>query len=160
MKILQKTAEASGKVMSEAEINSFLQEKLNLHLATVNEKGEPNIQPLFFYNDEQNQKIYFSTYKGSKKMQNMQKNPNVYFSIDEDKFPYRCVKGKATVSISEDISKNLPIVEKICLKYIGSLDDPWSKTLIDLSNSGGSFAVEMTPRFYSTWDMSGDSVEK
>ena len=59
MKILQKTAEASSKVMTEAEINSFLQEKLNLHLATVNEKGEPNIQPLFFYHDSANQKIYF-----------------------------------------------------------------------------------------------------
>ena len=67
MKILQKTAEASGRVMTETEINSFLQEKMNLHLATVDENGEPNIQPLFFYHDKENQKIYFSTYKNSKK---------------------------------------------------------------------------------------------
>ena len=46
MNILQHSAEKTGKVMTEVEINSFLEEKLNLHLATVDEKGEPNIQPV------------------------------------------------------------------------------------------------------------------
>jgi len=159
VKILQKSAEKTGKVMTEVEINSFLQGTLNLHLGTVDEKGEPNIQPVWFHHDVANQKIFFSTYADSKKMKNMQKNPIVYFSIDEDRFPYRCVKGKADVSISEDISKNIPIVEKICLKQIGSLDDPFSKMIIDIAKNGESFVVEMTPRFYSTWDMSGDTVE-
>jgi len=159
MKILQHTAEKTGKVMTEAEIGSFLEGTLNLHLGTVDEKGEPNIQPVWFYHDKVNQKIFFSTYADSAKMKNMQKNPIVYFSIDEDRFPYRCVKGKADVSISEDISKNIPIVEKICLKQIGSLDDPFSKMIIDTAKNGESFVVEMTPRFYSTWDMSGDTVE-
>jgi general stress protein 26 len=144
-----------GKVMTEAEINSFLQEKLNLHLATVDGDGEPNIQPVWFYHDNTNQKIYFTTYKASKKIQNIRKKPNVYFSIDEDKMPYRCVKGKALVSILESISENLPIVEKICLKYNGSLDDPSSQMLINIAKNGESFAVEMKPRFYSTWDFSG-----
>jgi len=159
MKILQHTAEKTGKVMTESEIGSFLQGTLNLHLGTVDEKGEPNIQPVWFYHDKVNQKIFFSTYADSAKMKNMQKKPIVYFSIDEDRFPYRCVKGKADVSISEDISKNITIVEKICLKQIGSLDDPFSKMIIDTAKNGESFVVEMTPRFYSTWDMSGDAVE-
>jgi len=28
-----------------------------------------------------------------------------------------------------------------------------------LTQKGESFVVELTPRFYSTWDMSGDTVE-
>jgi len=159
MNILQNTAESAGKVMTEDEINSFLQGTLNLHLGTVDEKGEPNIQPVWFHHDTESQKIFISTYANSKKMKNMQKNPLVYFSIDEDKFPYRCVKGKATVSISENIAENIPIVEKICLKQIGSLDDPFAKMIIDTAKNGDSFVVEMSPKFYSTWDMSGDTVE-
>lgn len=159
MNILQNTAENAGKVMTEDEINSFLQGTLNLHLETVDEKGEPNIQPVWFHHDTESHKIFISTYANSKKMKNMQKNPLVYFSIDEDKFPYRCVKGKATVSISENISENIPIVEKICLKQIGTLDDPFSQMILDTAKSGNSFVVEMTPKFFSTWDMSGDNVE-
>jgi len=149
MKILQSHPEG-GKVMTQDGINLFLQNTLNLHLATIDEKGEPNIQPLWFIHDQENQKIYFSTYKNSKKIKNMEKNSIVYFAIDENKSPYRCVKGKADISISE----NIPIVEKICLKYIGSLDAPYSKTLIDIAKNGGSVIVEIMPRFYSTWDFS------
>ncbi len=159
MNILQKSAEKTGKVMTEVEINSFLEGTLNLHLGTIDDKGEPNIQPVWFHHDTENQKIFISTYANSAKMKNMQKNPIVYFSIDEDKFPYRCVKGKATVSISENISENIPIVEKICLKQIGTLDDPFSKMILDTAKKGDSFVVEMTPKFYSTWDMSGDTLE-
>ena len=159
MNILQHAAEKTGKVMTEVEINSFLQGTLNLHLATIDQKGEPNIQPVWFHHDTENHKIFFSTYADSKKMENMRKNPTVYFSIDEDKFPYRCVKGKATVSISENIAENIPIVEKICLKQIGSLDDPFAKMIIDTAKNGDSLVVEMSPKFYSTWDMSGDSLE-
>jgi len=157
MKILEHSAEGKGRIMTEVEINSFLQKKMNLRVATVDEKGDPNIQPVWFYHDEANEKIFFASHKNSIKIQNMRKKSTVYFIIDEEMFPNRCVKGKATVSISEDISKNLPIVEKICLKYIGNLDNPDSKMFIDMTKSGGTSIVEVTPKFYATWDMSGKS---
>jgi len=75
MNILQKSAEKTGKVMTEAEIGSFLQGTLNLHLATVDEKGEPNIQPVWFHHDAANQKIFFSTYADSKKNEKHAKKP-------------------------------------------------------------------------------------
>ena len=59
-KILQKAAEKTGRVMTENEIKSFLQGTLNLHLATIDQKGEPNIQPVWFYHDSENHKIFFS----------------------------------------------------------------------------------------------------
>lgn len=154
MKIIQGTPEGMGSVMSEADINMFLEEKINLHLATVDENGEPNIQPIWFYYDKTHQKIYLSTSKSSKKIQNIRKKPGVYFSVDQDSFPYKCVKGKATATILEGAAKNVPIVERICLKYIGTLDDHYSKMLIDIAKNGGSVVLELTPRFYSTWDFS------
>ncbi len=154
MKIIQGTPEGMGDVMNEANINMFLEEKINLHLATVDENGEPNIQPIWFYHDKVYQKIFLSTSKDSKKIQNIRRRPGVYFSVDEDSFPYKCVKGKATATVLEDAAKNVPIVERICLKYIGTLDDRFSKMLIDIAKNGGSVVLELTPRFYSTWDFS------
>lgn len=152
MKILQALPEGMGRIMSEGEVTNFLETKTNLHLATVDEKGEPNIQPVWFYHDEEYEKIYLHTSKESKKVHNIRRKPNVYFAVDEDDFPYRCVKGKGTITISEDIARNLPIVEKICIKYLGSLDDTFSKMLLDLARKGATVVLELTPRFYSTWD--------
>lgn len=55
----------------------------------------------------------------TKKIQNILRNPDkIYFSIDDENYPYRGVKGKAIAIISEDIQKNLSIVEKINMKYL------------------------------------------
>lgn len=152
MKILHALPEGMGRIMSEDEVTKFLENKTNLHLATVDEKGEPNIQPVWFYHDREHEKIYLHTSKESKKVRNIRRKPNVYFAVDEDNFPYRCVKGKSTITISENLTINLPIVEKICIKYLGSLDHEFSKMLLDEARRGTSVVLELTPRFYSTWD--------
>lgn len=73
-------------------------------------------------------------------------------SIDDENLPYRGVKGKGTAAISEDPAKNLPIVEKICTKYLGGLDSPIIRMMVDMAGRGESVAVEITPRYCSTWD--------
>jgi hypothetical protein len=56
------------------------------------------------------------------KVQNIQRNPDkIYFSIDDENYPYRGVKGKAIARISEDIQKNLSIIKEINMKYLGTL---------------------------------------
>ena len=156
MKILKDSAEM-GRILTEDEINSFLESKLNLRVATVDKNGNPNIQPVWFYHDKQNEKIFFGSHPTSVKIQNMRNKPTAYFIVDEEIPSTRCVKGLADVSISEDISKNLEIVEKICLKYNGNLDSPESKMFIEMTKSGGLVVAELTPRFYSTWEMPGDT---
>lgn len=42
------------------------------------------------------------TSKMSNKVRNIRSKPNVYFSIDDENFPYKGVKGKATARIIED----------------------------------------------------------
>jgi general stress protein 26 len=64
------------------------------------------------------------TPKTSNKVQNIRKKSNVYFSIDDDNFPYKGVKGKGMVPIVEDPERVMPTVEKINLKYLGTLDHP------------------------------------
>jgi nitroimidazol reductase NimA-like FMN-containing flavoprotein (pyridoxamine 5'-phosphate oxidase superfamily) len=50
MKIISATSEIPNMTGEEAE--KFLQSKLNLQLATIDEQGNPNIQPVWFYYDK------------------------------------------------------------------------------------------------------------
>jgi general stress protein 26 len=69
--------------------------------------------------------IYTATQKTTKKVHNILRNPDkIYFSIDDANYPYKGVKGRAVARISEDIQKNLPIVEKINMKYLDTIEHP------------------------------------
>jgi ABC-type antimicrobial peptide transport system ATPase subunit len=89
----------------------------------------------------------------TKKIQNILRNPDkIYFSIDDENYPYRGVKGKAIAIISEDIQKNLSIVEKINMKYLGTLEHPLAKMIIENSKKGTEVVIEIAPKFFSAWD--------
>ncbi len=73
----------------------------------------------------------------TKKAQNIYRNPdNIYFSIDDENYPYKGVKGRAVARISEDIQKNLPIVEKINIKYLGAIKHPLANAIIENTRNG------------------------
>jgi general stress protein 26 len=88
--------------MTEEEVDRFLESKLNLQLATLDEMGDPNIQPIWFEYDKHKNKLFIMTPKASKKAQNIRRKPNVYFSIDDENLQYKGVKGKGEAIILED----------------------------------------------------------
>ncbi len=143
-----------GSVLKRNEVNEFLSRKINIQIATIDEKGYPNIQPTWFYYDDNEEIIFVSTYKLSKKVANIQQNPNFYFSIDEDIDPHWCVKGKASVKISNEPLVNVPIAEKIIKKYLGSLDDPLALEMLELAKTKEAVVLEIKPKFFSTWNHS------
>lgn len=140
------------KAMTEDEVNKFLESRLNMQLATVDEKGDPLIQPVWFLYDKAAQKIYFDTGKQAKKLANIRRKPTIYFSIDTEEQPYKCVKGKADAVVLEDKARNTSVVEKIVMKYTGTLDNPLAKNLVGMAKNGMAVVLELTPRYYSTWD--------
>ena len=154
MKIIQAIPGMPNSV-TEAEVKKFLENnnKLNLQLATIDEDGYPNIQPVWFYYDKDSEKIYVGTQKTTKKIQSIQRNPDkIYFSIDDANFPYKGVKGRAVARLSQDIPKNIKIVERINLKYLGTLEHPLAKMLIENTRNGTEIIVELTPNYFSAWD--------
>jgi hypothetical protein len=78
----------------------------------------------------------------------------IYFCIDDQNPPYKGVRGKGTVKIHEDVDFNVPVAEKIHMRYLGSLDDPISQSLMDAIKKGQSVVLEISPKYYSTWDYS------
>jgi len=141
------------KPVTETEVSSFLESKLNIQIATIDEEGYPIIQPTWFIYDKDSDKIYTGSQKMTKKVQNIRKNPDkVYFSIDDENYPYKGVKGRGVARVSEDIQKNLPIIEKINIKYLGTLKHPLAKMLMENTRNGIEVVIEITPKFFSAWD--------
>jgi nitroimidazol reductase NimA-like FMN-containing flavoprotein (pyridoxamine 5'-phosphate oxidase superfamily) len=55
MKIVSATPETPG--MTKEEVDRFLESKLMLQMSTIDEQGEPNIQPVWFYYDNTREKL-------------------------------------------------------------------------------------------------------
>ena len=145
-----------GVSTTETEIERFLESNLNLQLATLEEDNYPNINQVWFYYDKDSGKIYATTHKESRKVQNIRRNPDkIYFSIDDENFyteGLKGVKGRARATIiSEDRHKVISIEEKIILKYLGTLDDPWAKQLMENAADGTFVGIEIAPKFFSAY---------
>ena len=65
---------------------------------------------------------------------------------------YKGVKGKGTATIIEDPKRTVSYGEKIYLKYLGTLDHPVPKMILDSAKKGNHVVLEISPKFFSTWD--------
>jgi general stress protein 26 len=141
--------------MTEDEVRDFLvNSKKNVHISTLDEKEEPNIHPTWYYFNNNNGKIYIESGKASRKTQSLRRNNIIYYCIDDGRIPYKGFRGKGTVRISEDIEYNMSIIEKIVVKYLGSIEHPMSQTIIGSIRNEDAIILEVTPKFYATWDHS------
>jgi general stress protein 26 len=144
-----------GSPLSEQDLKEFLTSKvLNLHLGTVDEKGHANVHPVGYYFDHLANIFYILTAKESKKTQNLSRKEMIYFCVDDPNPPYKGVRGKGTARILEEVKFNLSIWEKIMARYLGNLEDPMAIALKDELKKGDSIVLEITPKYFSTWDYS------
>ena len=157
MKIVHASPGFGSKFSEEQTLDFLSKGKLNLLLGTIDEKDEPNVHPVWYLFE--NEKFYIETSKTSKKANNARKKNTVYFCIDDEKMPYKGVRGKGTVRISEDINANIPIAKKIMIKYTGNLDNEVAKFLMNAVKNGFSVLLEITPKYFATWDHSTGFTE-
>ena len=136
--------------MSKEEVDTFLENKLNLQIGTIDEDGDPNIQPVWFDYDKEREKLLIITPKVARKIKNLRNKPNVYFSIDDENFPYKGVKGKGIAAIVEDPGRTVPEAKKINMKYLGTLDHPIPKMILESAQKGNHIIIEIDPKFFST----------
>ena len=140
--------------MNEYEVSNFLERKLNLQLATIDGKGDPNIQPVWFEYEKESERFYIMTSKSSNKVKSIQSKPEIYFSIDDENFPYKGVKGKGRATIIDNHSRVVAMAEKINLKYLETLEHPTAKMLMEYAQNGKEVLVEINPKYFATWDFS------
>jgi nitroimidazol reductase NimA-like FMN-containing flavoprotein (pyridoxamine 5'-phosphate oxidase superfamily) len=78
-----------GTQLTEDEIRNFLgNSKLNIHIGTIDRKGDPNIHPTWYYFNVTNNMFYIETSKSSKKKENLDRNNLVYYCVDDPIPPY------------------------------------------------------------------------
>jgi general stress protein 26 len=140
--------------MTKEEVDKFLAGNLMLQMATIDKQGEPNIQPVWFYYDKKGEKLLVTTSKLAKKVQNLRNKSSLYFSVDDENFPYKGVKGRGSVNIIEDSNRAVSEGDKISMKYLGTLDHPIAKMITEHSKKGDNVLIEVSPKFFSTWDYS------
>jgi nitroimidazol reductase NimA-like FMN-containing flavoprotein (pyridoxamine 5'-phosphate oxidase superfamily) len=152
MKII--SAVISSPSMSKEEVDTFLEKKLNLQIGTIDDKGDPNIHPVWFNYDKDREKFLIITPIATQKIKNLLNKANVYFSLDDTNFPYKGVKGKGTATVVEDPVRTVPETKKIYMKYLGTLDHPIPRMILESVQKGNHVIVEIDPKYYSTWDFS------
>ena len=138
--------------MNKEEVNKFLESKLLLQIGTIDEEGDPNIHPVWFDYEIDREKLLVITPKITRKVKNLRSKPIVYFSIDDENITYKGVKGKGTATIIEDPKRTVLYGEKIYMKYLGTLDHPVPKMILDSAKKGSHVVLEIRPKFFSTWD--------
>ena len=152
MKVIQ-ALPTMPRPVTEQEVEQFLDSKLNLQLATIDQDGYPVIQPVWFLYDKKTGKMFTGTNKMSKKVENIRRNPDrIYFSIDDESSPPKGVKGRAAATVSVDIAKNITIMEKVNMKYLDTQDHPLAKMLMENTRNGSEVVIEITAKFFSAWD--------
>ena len=152
MKILN-ASPGFGTPLTEHELKGFLaNSKLNIHIGTLDAQGDPVIHPTWYYFDSGSIKFYIETSKNSLKVANLSRNNVVYFCVDDPNLPYKGVRGKGKANVHEDINHNIPIAEKIMVRYLGSLAHPMATSLMGSVKDGNSVILEITPSYFSTWD--------
>lgn len=140
-----------GSMLDEAQAAEFLDKSvLNLQLGTVDGAGDANIHTVWYVRE--GGRLYVDAARASRKVANIRRNPRVYFCVDDERTPYRGVRGKGTATVHEDVALAMPIAERIMLKYTGSLDNEVAAALLDGVRGGQSALIEIEPLYYSTWD--------
>jgi general stress protein 26 len=128
---------------AEGVIDFLTNSKLNLLLSTIDQKGDPNIHPVWFFFDSSMNSFYIGTGRQSKKVANLRNHDTVYFCVDEPKPPYKGVRGKGKVTVHSDTDHNVRIEEKILVKYMGGLESEGARMLMGMTKSGDAVIVEI-----------------
>lgn len=106
------------KEMTKEEYLKFINEGTRTgKLATVNKDGSPHVVPIWFLLDGEN--LVFSTGLSSVKYKNMERDPRVCISVDEEKDLYSFVKIDGTATFTTDPDEQLFWATKIAARYMG-----------------------------------------
>ena len=143
----------AGVGMTEAEAKDYLvRSKSNMMLGTIDAAGNPCIHPVWYYFDPQSLKLYMFTDRKSAKASNIKRRDVVYFDVDDDRFPYRGVRGRGHAKEVTDKAAALGFMQKILARYIKP-DHPLTSRYMSGVTGGGEMVVEITPEYFTAWDM-------
>lgn len=140
-----------GIGMTERRARDFLtQSRSPLLLVTTNADGTPVIHPVWYYFDSAKTKLYFYTGPTLRKATNIKERNRIYFDVDDDKWPYKGVKGRGKARLITSERESLSLCARILARYVKGRS--FVQSVLDKVKSGGYVIFEITPEYFSSWD--------
>jgi PPOX class probable F420-dependent enzyme len=105
--------------MAPAEYRAFLMEGTRTgKLATTRADGRPHVVPIWFVLDGDT--LVFTTGAATVKGRNMQRDPRVCITVDDENPPYSFVMIEGSASLSSDMGEMLHWATQIGGRYMGA----------------------------------------
>jgi len=120
------------------QIINYLSKRKFLTLATSTKKGEPLTHPIAYVN--KGDTLYFSTGKQTRKFKNIQKNPNVAYSVYD---PTEYLEEVRSVQME---GKATPVTDKKETKEINNLLKQKFPHMADLTKDPDSIIIKVSPK--------------
>ena len=141
-----------GRPMSESEVREFMSTGSKTgKLATVRRDGSPHVMPVWFAFDPATGDAVFLTWHTSVKARNMEREPRVSISVDEEEFPFAWARldGVATLT-DEDL---VHWATETSRRYVG---DERAAEYGARNGVEGERVVRIRPtRLVGQWDVAG-----
>ena len=130
-----------------SELIKFLKKEKILHLATIDEKNNPHIVPVWYLYSSK--KIYIGTNTRTQKAKNIKNHKKVSFCVDVGVNAPKIfgVMGKGTAKLLKEKSTVNRIAKKILLRYFKTLDGKSARELLEDTDC----IIEILPKEFTNW---------
>jgi len=130
-----------------SELIEFLKKEKILHLATIDEKNNPHIVPVWYMYSSK--KIYIGTNTRTQKAKNVKNHNKVSFCVDVGVNAPKIfgVMGKGTAKLLKEKSIVNRIAKRILLRYFKTLDGKSARELLEDTDC----IIEISPKDFTNW---------
>ena len=131
-----------------SKLDEFLKKQKILRLATLDNKDNPHIIPVWYLFNSK--KLYIGTNSKTKKAKNIKNNSKVSFCVDTginspDIFG---VMGQGNAKLIREKNEVSKIEKRILLRYFKTLNNKSAQELLEETDC----VIEIRPKKYSVWE--------
>ena len=134
-----------------AAIDHFLAAPRLMRLGVTEPDGTPLVHPVWYTWEQDQFLLHIGT--TSPKRTAIEKQPMVYFTIDDTGPGVFGVRGKATAVIDADQDRLREVMQAQCDRYSGAGDNETHRFLMGMVEAGELVLAVLTPRYLATWGL-------
>jgi len=142
-------ADRHARPLLKREVSQLLARPNILRIAYLDEMGDPIAHPVWYY--YRGDKFLVATDREGRKAKVLQKNPVVYFLVDESS-PEKGtlgLRGKGIAKVIDDPLYATRVTRRNVKRYLGKLQSKTAKGILAMGPD--SCVIEITPSYLATW---------
>jgi hypothetical protein len=132
-------------------IDHFLVAPRLMRLGVTESDGTPLVHPVWYTWERDQFLLHIGT--TSPKRTAIERQPIVYFTIDDTGPGVFGVRGKATAAIDSDQDRLHKIMQAQCDQYSRTGDNATRRFLMGMVEAGELVLAVLTPRYLATWGL-------